>query len=96
MKMVSNPSDIAVNIESCVKNSCLENCHNPECELCTNCLTIDQQQELHEAYREHTRRGGFKRVFPSKSHPKAEKLTAKSQLVAKWFEAKCKIDENWC
>lgn len=94
--MVSNPSDIAVNLESCIKNNCLENCDRPECELCMNCLYADQLQELHEAYREQTRCGGFKRVFPSKNHPKAEKISAKSQFLSKWFEAKCKIDDKWC
>lgn len=96
MKMISNPSDIAVNLEVCVENICQLNCNKPECELCLNCLNTEELADLHEAYREHSRRGGFKRVFPTKAHPTDDSLTPKSDLVAKWFAAKCKIDENWC
>jgi tubulin monoglycylase TTLL15 len=96
MQMVSNPSNIAVNLDECLKHDCAESCDKPECELCLSCLSDQQLGELHEAYREHTKRGGFKRVFPSKSHPTAEDLTEKSQFVAKWLAAKCKSDENWC
>jgi tubulin monoglycylase TTLL15 len=96
MEMISNPSDIAVNLDSCIKNNCKESCFKPECELCLNCLKTEQIADFHETYREHSRRGGFKRVFPSKSHPTAQKLSPRSEMVAKWLEAKCGVDENWC
>lgn len=96
MKMVSNPSNIAVNLKICIQNNCQEDCFKPECELCLNCLKAENLADLHESHREHSRRGGFKRVFPSKNHPMAEKLSPKSEIVAKWFAAKCRIDESWC
>ena len=52
-----------------------------------------------QAYREHIRRGGFKRIFPSKAHFNEKflpKLTEKNQISVKWFEAKCKESIDWC
>lgn len=96
MQMIANPSDLAVNLNDCLQYNCLENCGQPECELCLNCLDNEQIAEIREAYREHTRSGGFKRVFPSKLYPTAETLTKKSNFVAKWILAKCQIDKTWC
>lgn len=96
MEMISNPSNIAVNLESCISHDCAYNCEKLECELCLNCLDDENLFELHEAHREHSKRGGFTRVFPSKEHPTAENLTDKSQLMVKWIAAKCEVDMDWC
>jgi hypothetical protein len=98
-KIVSNPSNIGVNIKACVENNCQENCHKAECKLCLRCLNDETLQDYNEAYQENSRRGGFKRVFPSKSFSGDEflkSLTARSKKSVEWFEAKCQSDEKWC
>ena len=99
MKMVSIPNNIAVNLQSCLDNDCLENCEKPQCELCINCLNSTELQDFHEIYRENSRRGGFMRIFPSEKFNHEDffdGLTPASKKSVKWFEAKCQIDEDFC
>jgi hypothetical protein len=86
-----------VNTKSCVENSCETNCDESICELCLTCLSDENLQNLHRAYRENTNRGGFKRCFPKdKQQRDKTELSEKNQISAKWFESKCKEDQNWC
>src|SRR4051812_22241735 len=52
--MLSAPKDIAVNPDACLR--CFNSCDD-ECELCLPCLTNTSLVHLHQAYREHQRRG---------------------------------------
>lgn len=97
--MTSNSKNIGVNVEQCVSNNCHQNCNKPECEMCTPCLSSSSVNSMHRAYREHVRRGGFKRIFPSKTHYNDEfisKTTPKNKISAKWFKAKCDENSDWC
>jgi hypothetical protein len=99
MEMISNPRDIAVNLEICVDDYCKRNCNEKKCRICFNCLNEEDLQDFHEAYREHGKRGGFKRVFPTENYMNEdfiENLTARSIITAQWFEAKCRNDRDWC
>jgi hypothetical protein len=99
MKMISTPSDIAVDLETCLANKCHDDCSKIECELCLNCLEDRNLEDFHESYRETTRRGAYKRVFPSEKftgEEYIEGLTTRSEKVLKWFNAKCRNDEKFC
>lgn len=96
--MISNLGNIAVKLRACVDNNCDKSCQKPQCELCATCLD-DEIFNLHKAHREQTRRGGFKRIFPSKIHFNEHffgMVTRKNEIMAKWFEAKCQEDQSWC
>ena len=98
-QMTSNSKNIAVNPGLCIENNCADNCKKPECKLCTPCLGEADIIEMHRAYREHVRRGGFKRIFPSKVHFNDNfiaKMSPKNQLFTKWFKAKCEEKDTWC
>ena len=98
-QMFSNSKNIAVNTRICVSNDCDKNCGKPECELCTPCLGSEDIDNMHRAYREHVRRGGFKRIFPTENHfgeDFVSKMTPRNQILIKWFKAKCAQEEEWC
>lgn len=98
-EMLSNSKNIAVNPMKCVQLDCKENCENQECQLCLTCLNNENQKQLHTAYKEQTRRGGFKRIFPlQKYFVEAEitNFTENNQISIRWFEAKCLEDYQWC
>lgn len=100
--MLSSLKDITVKPDFCHK--CLEeegdvNCAKTECELCFPCLSNQTVQIFQQAYREHQRRGGMKRIFPTANfdEPKfAKQLNDINNLQVKWFRAKCETDAEWC
>jgi tubulin monoglycylase TTLL15 len=97
--MVSNLGNIVVNLTACVENNCQTNCYKSECDLCATCINNEILTNLHEAHREHTRRGGFKRIFPAKNHFEdnlIKKLTLQNKIAAKWFQEKCYEEQEWC
>ena len=97
--MTSNTKNIGVKVAQCIDNNCHKNCNKTECKLCTPCLGASSINNMHQAYREHVRRGGFKRIFPSKDHFSDDyisKLTPKNQDSVKWFKAKCEENSEWC
>jgi hypothetical protein len=97
--MISNVGNVAVDLGKCFKNGCDKNCLKKDCELCVPCVGYKDLSNLHEAHREHSRRGGFKRVFPTKPHFDEKfisRLTKDNIISVKWFEAKCREDFEWC
>lgn len=98
-EMLSNSKNIAVDPTACVDNNCADNCAHPECELCSTCLSEQNLRHLHQAYREHKRRGGFKRLFPSVQHFNnsfTDEMTKNNRIAAKWFTEKCQKEDDWC
>lgn len=98
--MLSDTANIAVNMEACIEHNCLINCDLTDCKLCTSCIDDGSLENLHRAYREHIRRGGFERIFPTSGHFDQSfiehVLTSENQIAANWFSAKCQADAGWC
>lgn len=97
--ILSHIKNIAVQPWMCLEHNCQHNCHHAECELCPNCLSEGNLKSLYRAYREQMRRGGFRRIFPSLQHFENDfvsKMTPKNKISAKWFDAKCENDLQWC
>uniref|UniRef100_A0AAG5CRG4 Tubulin polyglutamylase ttll-15 n=1 Tax=Anopheles atroparvus TaxID=41427 RepID=A0AAG5CRG4_ANOAO len=98
--MVSSVKNIAVGADQCSELPCTESCAPVECQLCTTCLEENILDDLHRAYREHMNRGDMKRIFPvpkaDQHHVDFESLTASNQLMSRWFEEKCKVDQSYC
>lgn len=95
--MISNSKNIAVGLETCVNNSCDENCGKDECQLCLNCVDSDTLLNMHRAYREHRNLGGFKRIFPSRlSAERNVKSSKNNQISINWFDKKCEENPDWC
>lgn len=98
--MLSNSKNIAVQPDICVKNECVSNCKKPDCKLCITCVSEENLRHMHQSFREHIKRGGFKRIYPStRNHvDKAliANLTAINRISLEWFKAKCEEDEEWC
>lgn len=91
--MLSSPKDIATSIEDCEKseNTC------GDLNLCLRCLSNEDAQNIHQAYREHQRRGEMRRIFPTGIHFNQElALSNSTKLLAKWFKLKCENDHDWC
>lgn len=103
--MLSTDKNIMVNSENCGKIPCTESCAPVECQLCKPCLSNSDIANLHQSYREHVNRGDTRRIFPVRIENPSEKidddesfknLSAKNQMMTKWFRAKCLMDSNWC
>lgn len=106
--MVSSNKNIAVNAQVCGQIPCIESCAPLICQLCRPCLSDDDIQDLHEAYREHIRKGDTKRIYPkpilqladlNTSNGKMENidlLSPKNKMMIQWFAEKCKLDTTWC
>lgn len=97
--MASNSKNIGVNPGICMDNRCDQRCNETLCELCTPCMDETIMNSLHQAFREHVRRGGYKRIFPSKPHFNEDfiaKLSTKNQIATKWFKVKCEYNRFWC
>ena len=97
--MITNNGNIFLNVEACDEQLCQQSCEHETCSLCHKCLDEDNLFHLHNAYREHQRRGDFKRVFPSENHFGDEfinQLSPNNQISAKWFREKCKKSKDWC
>lgn len=98
-EMLSNIRGIAVDAMNCINNNCSQNCGKNVCDLCAPCIDSDNIGHMKQAYREHARRGNFKRVFPAERNFNEEfvtKMTPKNQMSVKWFEAKCRENNYWC
>lgn len=100
--MISADKNIVVYAEQCSQPACLESCMPIQCELCLPCLTNDDRNILHDAYREHTRKGNTKRIFPPPIINKKldenylKNLSQKNQMIMKWFYGKCLMESSWC
>lgn len=95
--MMSDAKNIVVEAKTCIENECNKSCNKTECQLCVTCLSSMDFLNLQRAHREHERRGGFKRIFPTKSSlHHVSKMTPRNQIQMKWFDAKCQEDESWC
>lgn len=95
--MLSAPKDIAVSPDICI--DCLSSCSDPKCELCLPCLYPEALRELHQAFREHQRRGEMLRLFPTELYMEEKimsKLSRLNKIASKWFQAKCNDDDDWC
>ena len=98
-QMFSHSKNIAVNPGACVDNNCQQNCDKTECELCLPCLNEADLNGMLQAYREHVKRGGFKRIFPSRKHFADSDITlatSRNKISMKWFKAKCEENNDWC
>lgn len=101
--MLSTEKNIMVNGDVCGSPPCSESCAPEECQLCKSCLNYADIESLHIAYREHVNRGDMKRIFPQRIEKSDEldkdyfkSLSAKNQMMFRWFHAKCREDSNWC
>jgi hypothetical protein len=78
---------------------CVNNCDSLNCQLNLSCLTETNILQFNRSLQEHTKRGGFKRIFPSILHYNEaliDELTPENQLMAKWFRNKCEKNESFC
>lgn len=101
--MISTEKNIMVHGDVCGRPPCSESCAPVECQLCKSCLSQADIESLHIAYREHVNRGDTKRIFPKRIEKSDElendyfkSLSAKNQMMVRWFHAKCQDDSNWC
>lgn len=97
--MFSTLKNIGVKPGVCVDHDCDRNCNLPECELCSPCLAQADLDAMRRAYRENTRRGGFKRLFPSKTYYDDDFISTvspRNQISLKWFKEKCQEANEWC
>lgn len=95
--MHSADKDITVNAENCI--NCLDSCIDTSCELCLPCMSQPTIKGFHQAYREHQKRGEFRRIFPTSNYLQDQMMnefSEKNRLSVKWFNAKCENDADWC
>lgn len=95
--MHSADKDITVDAETCIE--CLDSCNDATCELCLPCMSPATIRDFHRAYREHRKRGEFRRIFPTSDYLQNQmmsQLSEKSRLSVKWLYAKCENDDDWC
>ncbi|KAG0716147.1 Tubulin polyglutamylase TTLL7 [Chionoecetes opilio] len=78
-------------------------CNNVECQLCLPCLSDDQKANFLQAYLEHRRRGGCRRVVPQSIHAdeahqaaSMDRLTPENTLMTEWFRGMCLSDQTFC
>lgn len=101
-EMVVHRNGLTVNPKTCLNHPCNETC-SVECELCWNCLSLNNQYDMRVAYLEQMQSGDMRRIFP----PKKEfletadddfwnSLQPQSKLQAKWFHEMCKKSEKFC
>lgn len=97
--MLSNAKNVVVDPRMCAQNDCELNCHIQDCELCATCLSEKNAHDLQRAFREHRRRGGFKRVYPTENHFSDDvlaRMSKNNRIIAKWFKSKCQKSNEWC
>lgn len=99
--MLSADKNVAVLAEQCTSEKCTESCELTECELCRPCLSAQDINDLHTAYREHINRGDTKRIFPvpisnGEQSNLIGDLNEKNQKISRWFAGKCAMDSTWC
>ena len=96
--MLSSGKNIAVNVLFC-SEFCNKSCFSAGCELCLPCMNGIGIKQLHRSYREHMNKGEMKRLFPNHLHFQEniiKQMTPANQFMTNWFQAKCRMDENWC
>lgn len=70
-----------------------------ECEICLTCASNEDIFNMHRAYRENSRRGEFRRIFPSQMYfneSVIDKMSKRNQVSTRWFKAKCELNKEWC
>lgn len=103
-EMISAEKNIVVHAEICAQSPCTESCSTVECKLCKPCLSDEDLDSLHSAFREHIHRVDTKRIFPVRigkesdyDFDKATKdLTQSNKMMSYWFHGKCKMESSWC
>ncbi|XP_070505858.1 probable tubulin polyglutamylase ttll-15 isoform X2 [Chironomus tepperi] len=96
-QIYSSPQNIAIDAQAC--SECDDKCEAESCYLCLPCMSTDEREYLQKFYREHNRRGEFKRIFPSAASVNNENLATfseKTQRLAVWLSGKCEMDYEWC
>ncbi|XP_069689786.1 probable tubulin polyglutamylase ttll-15 isoform X1 [Periplaneta americana] len=95
--------NLAVFPDVCASKLCRSSCVSPDCQLCKPCLTPETVDVLKDAYMEHINRQDCKRIFPphmtvkeAKKGVKLEEYSPENQLMYRWFQGKCLIDQTWC
>uniref|UniRef100_A0A1B0CSE5 Tubulin polyglutamylase ttll6 n=2 Tax=Lutzomyia longipalpis TaxID=7200 RepID=A0A1B0CSE5_LUTLO len=100
--MMSSMKNIAIDADVCASETCsnavTETCNNELCQFCRWCLSKDDLEILHTAYREHTNRGDMLRIYPTGKHDVLDdsSLTPQNLFMSKWFSEKCQNDRSWC
>jgi len=102
--MLSTDKNVMVNGRICGAPPCSESCAAVECQLCKPCLTQSDLFEMHRSYRQHLNKGETRRIFPipvtDTTKPLEDdffrSLSARNQMMTRWFHAKCLTDRNWC
>lgn len=100
--MVVHRNSLSVMPETCLNFPCNETCETG-CELCWDCLDLDQRYDMQLAYLEQKSSGDMKRLFPPRKGfvEKAQNdfwdsLKPQSRLHTKWFMEMCQKDEKFC
>lgn len=62
--MISSDKNVVVGASACSQAPCVTSCASSECRLCKPCMSKQDINELHNAFREHVNRGENKRIFP--------------------------------
>lgn len=97
--------DIVVFADHCSVNckGGTDACSKVECQLCLPCLSEDQKSNFLQAFLEHQRRGGCRRVVPQPinagdAHQAAQmdRLTPENTLMTEWFRGMCISDKVFC
>ncbi|CAL7950013.1 unnamed protein product [Xylocopa violacea] len=79
---------------------CIEcnDCFRVECQLCGPCITPETKLIMSQSYLEHENKMDFQRIFP----PPITKdmilkdYTLRNQLLVRWYQGKCELDNSWC
>lgn len=101
--ILSSDRNIVINAEECVKPQCFSSCEPIECRFCIKCLSPNDKQELHDAYREFTNIGEMKRLIPAPfernkglNMTELKKLSPRNQFMTRWYYGKCVMVKEWC
>ncbi|KAG5677462.1 hypothetical protein PVAND_007220 [Polypedilum vanderplanki] len=98
--IVANRKNIAVGLESCLKNDCYRKCSLNECKICLPCVDDFNRYQMREAFREFSYMNNFRRLFPTKLHyydqNLIESMTENNQISINWYRAQCENNEKWC
>ncbi|XP_066583542.1 probable tubulin polyglutamylase ttll-15 [Prorops nasuta] len=75
-----------------------DDCFHVECQLCNQCFTPETKLILTQSYLEHQNKMDYLRIFPPpiKSDMVLKDYTLRNQLLVRWYQGKCEIDETWC
>ncbi|GAB0100879.1 TTLL6 [Sergentomyia squamirostris] len=93
--MMSSMKNIAINAQACSTDTCHMSCDPAECLFCRSCLSTDDLNILHTAFREHMNRGDMRRIFPLASSNDYT-LSPRNLFMSHWFAQKCQKDSTFC